>query len=152
MVLVKKFLMSIGSKIFLVGKLMQKVSFRRQVLSWKIRVENFSNILHFEDRFQIFNFREKIFCWKINVVIFQVGKLVRKIGLGEKVLSWKIVAKNLRSLKVNVRKLVSRKNSDLEYWWKNIWCSTKFKSESWYQKLSRKIGAVKKLIEGGKSV
>ncbi len=34
---------------------------------------------------------------------------MRKIGLGEEVLRWKIVAKNLRSLKVNVRKLVSEK-------------------------------------------
>ncbi len=38
---------------------------------------------------------------------------MRKIGLGEKVLSRKIIAKHLRSPKVNVRKLVSVKNSDL---------------------------------------
>ncbi len=39
---------------------------------------------------------------------------MQKIGLGEEILSQKIVAKNLRSLKVNVRKLVSVKNSELE--------------------------------------
>ncbi len=40
---------------------------------------------------------------------------MRKIGLlGEEVLGWKIVAKNLTSVKVNVKKLVSVKNSELE--------------------------------------
>ncbi len=53
---------------------------------------------------------------------------MRKIGLGE-VLSWKIVAKNLKSLKVNVRKLVLVKNAELEFRWKNIWRGAKFKSE-----------------------
>ncbi len=43
---------------------------------------------------------------------------MRRIGLGKEVLSQEIIAKNLRSLKVNVRKLVSVKNSELENWWK----------------------------------
>ncbi len=46
------------------------------------------------------------------LVIFRVGKLVRKIGLGEEVFSWKIIVKNLANLKINVRKLVSMKTSD----------------------------------------
>ncbi len=54
---------------------------------------------------------------------------MQKIGLGE--VTWKVVAKNLRSLKVNVRKLVSMKNSELE---------------NWYQKLLiRKIGICEKI-------
>ncbi len=39
---------------------------------------------------------------------------MRKIGLAEEVLVWKIAAKNLRRLKVDVRKLVSVKNSELK--------------------------------------
>ncbi len=60
---------------------------------------------------------------------------IRKIGLGEEVLSQKIVAKNLSSLKVNVRKLVSVKNYKLENWWKIVRCSKKCKLGNWYQKL-----------------
>ncbi len=55
---------------------------------------------------------------------------MRKIGLGEEVLNQKIVAKNVRSLKFNVRKYVPVKNSELENWVENIWCSTKSESEN----------------------
>ncbi len=66
---------------------------------------------------------------------------MRKTGLGEEVLSRKIVAKNLRSVKVNVKKLVLVKNSELENWWQNVWRSKKCKSKNWHQKLLRqKIG------------
>ncbi len=76
---------------------------------------------------------------------------MRKIGLGDEVLSWKIMAKNLRSLGVNVRKLVSVKNSVLENWWENIGCSVKFKFENWYhQLLSQKIGICEKIFQSCK--
>ncbi len=40
------------------------------------------------------------------------------------------------------------KNSELENWWENIWHSTKFKLENWYQKLlSRKIGMCEKIVQ-----
>ncbi len=72
---------------------------------------------------------------------------MRKVGLGEEV-SWKIVAKNLRSLKVNVKQLVPVKNSELKNWWESIWYGIKFELENWYQKLlSRKIGICKKIIQ-----
>ncbi len=130
---------------------MQKVSLKGQVLSRKIKIKKFSRIFQFEDKFQIFNFSGKIFCRKISFVVFRVGKLVQKVDLNEEVFSRKIVAKNLRSLKVNVKNLVSMKNSELENWWENIWCSTKFKSENWYQKLlSQKMGICEKIIQSWK--
>ncbi len=50
---------------------------------------------------------------------------MRKISLRGEVLNQKIVAKHLRSLKVNVRKLLLVKNSKLENWWENVWCGKK---------------------------
>ncbi len=76
---------------------------------------------------------------------------MREIGLGEEVLNWKIIMKTLRNLKVNVRKLAAVRNSELENWWENILCSTKFKSENWCQKLlSRNIGICEKIIQSWK--
>ncbi len=54
------------------------------------------------------------------LVIFRLGKLVRNIGLGEESSQLENRPKNLRSLKVIAKKLVSVKNSELEIWWKNI--------------------------------
>ncbi len=67
---------NIRAKIFLVGKLVQKVGIQGQILSWKIGVENFLVIFQLKDKFQIFNFSGKIFCSKIGVVKFRVEKLV----------------------------------------------------------------------------
>ncbi len=78
----KTFGWNIDAKIFLVGKLAQKVGIRGQGLNRKIRVKNFSIIFQFEDRFQIFNFRGKMFCRKIVLVLvkkFSVGKSSPKI-------------------------------------------------------------------------
>ncbi len=77
--------------------------------------------------------------------------MVWKIGLGKEVLSWRIVAKNLRSVKVNVKKSESVKNSQLGNWWENVRNSKKCKSENWYQKLlSQKIGICEKTIQSWK--
>ncbi len=71
---------------------------------------------------------------------------MREIGLGEEVLCWKVVAKNLRSLKVNVRKLVPVKNNELENWceklsgWmKKIVIQEKFEGRKLVRKTSEKI-------------
>ncbi len=46
---------------------------------------------------------------------------------------------------------MSVENSELENWWENIWCGTKFKLENWYQKLlNRKIGIYEKIIQSQK--
>ncbi len=76
---------------------------------------------------------------------------MRKIGIGEEVLNRKIVDKNLRSLKVHVRKLVLVKNFELESCWENIWSGANFKLENWYQKLlNRKISICEKIIRSWK--
>ncbi len=67
---------------------------------------------------------------KIGFKYLRVRKLVRIIGLGEEILSRKIVATNTRNLKVNIRKLVPVKNTELENWWENVCCSKKCKSEN----------------------
>ncbi len=83
-------------------------------------------------------------------IFFNFQIISAKKGLGE-VLSWKIVARNLRRLKVNVKKLISLKKSELENWWENIWCSRKFKLKNWYQKLlSRRISIYEKIFQSWK--
>ncbi len=54
-------------------------------------------------------------------------------------------------MKVNVKKLVPAKNSELEKQWNNIWYSKKCKPENWYQKLlTRRIGICEKIIQSWK--